>query len=54
MLWVWVMFSSLDLIRRNINRAVSDKLVSTLRSYAQEYFVKQLAAPGARHEHKRF
>jgi MFS family permease len=28
MLWVWVMFSSLDLVRRNINRAVSDNLVS--------------------------
>jgi len=27
MLWVWVMFSSLDLVRRNINRAVSDNMV---------------------------
>jgi MFS family permease len=27
MLWVWIMFSSMDLIRRNINRAVSDNLV---------------------------
>ncbi|RDL39789.1 Uncharacterized protein BP5553_04129 [Venustampulla echinocandica] len=29
MLWVWIMFSSLDLIR-NINRAVSDKLLPEL------------------------
>ena len=29
MTWVWVMFSSLDLVRRNINRAVSDNMVST-------------------------
>lgn len=27
MLWVWIMFSSLDLVRRNINRAVSDNMV---------------------------
>ncbi|KAH8660742.1 major facilitator superfamily domain-containing protein [Tricladium varicosporioides] len=30
MLWVWIMFSSLDLVRRNINRAVSDKLLPEL------------------------
>lgn len=29
MLWVWIMFSSLDLVRRNINRAVSDNMVCT-------------------------
>lgn len=27
MLWVWIMFSSLDLVRRNINRAISDNMV---------------------------
>lgn len=27
MVWVWIMFSSLDLVRRNINRAVSDNMV---------------------------
>ncbi len=27
MAWVWIMFSSLDLIRRNVNRAVSDNMV---------------------------
>lgn len=32
MLWVWVMFSSLDLVRRNINRAVSDDMVSNTHS----------------------
>lgn len=32
MLWVWVMFSSLDLVRRNINRAVSDNMVKYILS----------------------
>lgn len=30
MLWVWVMFSSLDLVRRNINRAVSDNFLDDI------------------------
>jgi hypothetical protein len=36
MLWVWVMFSSLDLIRRNINRAVSDNLVGDFVKFRNE------------------
>lgn len=28
MLWAWVMFCALDLHRRNINRAISDNMVS--------------------------
>lgn len=27
MAWVWIMFASLDLVRRNINRAISDNMV---------------------------
>lgn len=30
MLWAWVMFCALDLHRRNINRAISDNMVSEL------------------------
>jgi hypothetical protein len=28
MLWAWIMFCALDLHRRNINRAISDNMVS--------------------------
>jgi hypothetical protein len=27
-LWAWIMFCALDLHRRNINRAISDNMVS--------------------------
>ena len=37
MLWVWVMFSSLDLVRRNINRAVSDTLLADLHVNTNDY-----------------
>jgi len=37
MLWVWVMFSSLDLIRRNINRAVSDNLLGELNMNTNDF-----------------
>ncbi|OAQ61526.2 hypothetical protein VFPPC_16522 [Pochonia chlamydosporia 170] len=37
MLWVWVMFSSLDLVRRNINRAVSDSLLADLKVNTNDY-----------------
>lgn len=33
MLWVWIMFSSLDLVRRNINRAVSDNMVGDIQHF---------------------
>ncbi|KAK5199343.1 hypothetical protein LTR92_001817 [Exophiala xenobiotica] len=33
MAWVWIMFSSLDLIRRNVNRAVSDNMASAQQSF---------------------
>jgi hypothetical protein len=29
-LWAWIMFLSLDFHRRNINRAISDNMVSSL------------------------
>ncbi|KAL4779844.1 major facilitator superfamily domain-containing protein [Aspergillus varians] len=37
MLWVWVMFSSLDLVRRNINRAVSDNMLDDLHINTNDY-----------------
>ncbi|KAL2819558.1 major facilitator superfamily domain-containing protein [Aspergillus cavernicola] len=37
MLWVWVMFSSLDLVRRNINRAVSDNMLDDLGIDTNDY-----------------
>ncbi|KAL4879897.1 major facilitator superfamily domain-containing protein [Aspergillus karnatakaensis] len=37
MLWVWVMFSSLDLVRRNINRAVSDNMLDDLNINTNDY-----------------
>ncbi|KAI1499954.1 allantoate permease [Biscogniauxia marginata] len=37
MLWVWIMFSSLDLVRRNINRAVSDNLLDDLGVSTNDY-----------------
>lgn len=37
MVWVWVMFSSLDLVRRNINRAVSDSLLADLKVNTNDY-----------------
>lgn len=37
MVWVWVMFSSLDLVRRNINRAVSDSLLKDLKVNTNDY-----------------
>lgn len=37
MLWVWIMFSSLDLVRRNINRAVSDNMLDDLRIDTNDY-----------------
>ncbi|KAL2784326.1 major facilitator superfamily domain-containing protein [Aspergillus keveii] len=37
MLWVWVMFSSLDLVRRNINRAVSDNMLDDLGINTNDY-----------------
>lgn len=37
MLWVWVMFSSLDLVRRNINRAVSDNMLDDLGVNTNDY-----------------
>ena len=37
MVWVWVMFSSMDLIRRNINRAVSDNLLHDLNINTNDY-----------------
>ncbi|KAF7559615.1 hypothetical protein G7046_g4545 [Stylonectria norvegica] len=37
MLWVWIMFSSLDLVRRNINRAVSDDLLKDLGVTTDDY-----------------
>ncbi|KAH6884941.1 allantoate permease [Thelonectria olida] len=37
MLWVWVMFSSLDLVRRNINRAISDNMLDDLGIDTNDY-----------------
>lgn len=37
MLWVWVMYSSLDLVRRNINRAVSDNMLGDLNIDTNDY-----------------
>lgn len=37
MVWVWIMFSSMDLIRRNINRAVSDNLLNDLSINTNDY-----------------
>ena len=37
MLWVWIMFSSLDLVRRNVNRAVSDNLLGDLHVNTNDY-----------------
>ncbi|KAL3472584.1 major facilitator superfamily domain-containing protein [Aspergillus californicus] len=37
MLWVWIMFSSLDLVRRNINRAVSDNMLDDLNIDTNDY-----------------
>jgi MFS family permease len=37
MVWVWVMFSSLDLVRGNINRAVSDSLLADLKVNTNDY-----------------
>lgn len=37
MLWVWVMFSSLDLVRRNVNRAVSDDMLADLGADTDDY-----------------
>ncbi|KZL65140.1 allantoate permease (permease for phthalate transporter) [Colletotrichum tofieldiae] len=37
MAWVWVMFSSLDLVRRNINRAVSDNMLDDLGANTNDY-----------------
>ncbi|KIX97485.1 uncharacterized protein Z520_06937 [Fonsecaea multimorphosa CBS 102226] len=37
MLWVWIMFSSLDLIRRNINRAVSDNMLDELNMNTNDF-----------------
>jgi|SRR4051812_11307128 sugar phosphate permease len=37
MVWVWIMFSSMDLIRRNINRAVSDNLLHDLSINTNDY-----------------
>jgi hypothetical protein len=36
MAWVWIMFSSLDLVRRNINRAVSDNMVTNVKMCAKD------------------
>ncbi|KAL5341381.1 major facilitator superfamily domain-containing protein [Aspergillus crustosus] len=33
MLWVWILFLQLDLVRRNINRAVSDNMVGLSSDY---------------------
>ncbi|KAF2727083.1 allantoate permease [Polyplosphaeria fusca] len=37
MLWVWIMFSSLDLVRRNINRAVSDNMLDDIGVNTNDY-----------------
>ncbi|KIX10472.1 uncharacterized protein Z518_01555 [Rhinocladiella mackenziei CBS 650.93] len=37
MVWVWIMFSSLDLIRRNINRAVSDNMLDELNMNTNDF-----------------
>ncbi|KAF0322544.1 yil166c-like protein [Colletotrichum asianum] len=37
MTWVWVMFSSLDLVRRNVNRAVSDNMLDDLKMNTNDY-----------------
>lgn len=37
MVWVWVMYSSLDLIRRNINRAVADNMLDDLNINTNDY-----------------
>ncbi|KAI9929638.1 hypothetical protein ASPWEDRAFT_28509 [Aspergillus wentii DTO 134E9] len=37
MVWVWVMFSSLDLVRRNINRAISDNMLDDLNLSTNDY-----------------
>lgn len=37
MVWVWIMFSSLDLVRRNINRAVSDNMLDDLNVNTNDY-----------------
>ncbi|RFU34241.1 hypothetical protein B7463_g2082, partial [Scytalidium lignicola] len=37
MLWVWIMFSSLDLIRRNINRVVSDNMLPQLHMNTNDF-----------------
>ncbi|KAF2185217.1 allantoate permease [Zopfia rhizophila CBS 207.26] len=37
MAWVWIMFSSLDLVRRNINRAVSDNMLDDLGVNTNDY-----------------
>lgn len=49
MLWVWIMFSSLDLVRRNINRAVSDNMVNCL-PYANG--IRVLIVVAGRPEHR--
>ena len=37
MAWVWIMFSSLDLVRRNINRAVADNMLDDLGVNTNDY-----------------
>lgn len=32
MLWAWVMFCSLDIHRKSINRAISDNMVSSSKN----------------------
>jgi hypothetical protein len=56
MLWVWIMFASLDLIRRNINQAVSDKLGKNTHHpiSSTNFSLSTLPAQRTPHEHKRF
>lgn len=42
MVWVWIMFSSMDLIRRNINRAVSDNLLNDPSINTNDYNTGQI------------
>ncbi|KAL6242759.1 hypothetical protein RBB50_010405 [Rhinocladiella similis] len=37
MAWVWIMFASLDLVRRNINRAISDNMLDDLNMNTNDF-----------------
>lgn len=55
MFWAWIMFCSLDLHRKNINRAISDDMLPELGMsfMISPFLVTELVLTRPRNEHKR-